>query len=104
MELPLIRLDLEKMRYSVIHALHDHNLEIEKYVNEELGRQIEAFDYEAAIKRQVEISMGVAVERAVSSFFQTGYGGSIVSDAVVDALSRAITKTKRAARKQRKAE
>lgn len=86
-ELPRIRLDLEHMRYSVVHALGTHNREIEKYVGEELERQIGAFDYAAAIKAAVAPAMQTVIRQAVDDFFRNGGGASLVYSAVSQELA-----------------
>lgn len=88
-ELPHIRLDLEHMRYSVIHALGVHNREIEKYVSDELARQIEAFDYEASLKRYVDAAIERAVKQSVEDFFLSGGGSATVYEAVKQQLTKA---------------
>lgn len=50
MNFPLVRIELENMRQTIVHALYRYNDEIERKVDEEIKRRIEEFNVEAYIE------------------------------------------------------
>lgn len=65
MTMPLLRLELEGMRYQVMHALAVHQKEIEESVEAVLKREIEAFDFEAIIRCEVQRAFSKALTDAI---------------------------------------
>lgn len=88
MQMPTIRLDLEHMRHSMIHAVHDYNGEMEQFISEELKRQVDSFDYEHAMKIHIENEMHAAVSKAVKDWFTVGNGAHLVYSVVSQQLEQ----------------
>lgn len=53
MNYPIVRLELEGVRESVVHALADRNGEIEHAVQAEIDNQINNFDFTSHIREEV---------------------------------------------------
>lgn len=53
MNYPIVRLELEGVRESVVHALTDYNGEIERAVQTEIDNQINNFDLTSYIHEEV---------------------------------------------------
>lgn len=89
---PTIRVELEGVRYQVLHALHTHNTEIEELVKKELTKAIDTFDYAAAVKTSVKEAVDGAVKDAVKSFFYHGGGRATIESAVKESLTSILNK------------
>lgn len=50
---PIIRMEIEGMRRSIVHAFMVQQKEIEEAVTEETKRVLEGFDFAGAIRREV---------------------------------------------------
>ena len=85
-EQPELRLELQNMKYTVIHALQQHNHEIEKYVEEKLKDVVDNFDYEKTIKEMANDVIRKSVENAVTSYFSYGEGNDLIKQLVAEKL------------------
>ena len=89
---PAIRVELEGVRYQVLHALHTHNTEIEELVKKELTKAVDTFDYAAVVKASVKEAVDGAVKDAVKSFFYHGGGRATIESAVKESLTSILNK------------
>lgn len=89
---PAIRIELEGVRYQVLHALNTHNTEIEAVVKKELAKAIDTFDYAAVVKASVKEAVDGAVKDAVKSFFYHGGGRATIESAVKESLTSILNK------------
>ena len=89
--MPIVRLELENMRYQVVHAFSQHNKEIEQAVDAEVIRQIKGFNFEVAVHREFKIAMDGAIKSALSDFFGFGRPGeAIIKTAVNKVLKKSL--------------
>ncbi len=65
--MPMLRLDLEGLRYQVVHALAAHNDEIEKAVDFQLKQIIESADLRAMVQDSIRIALKESIDRAIKS-------------------------------------
>ena len=86
MNLPIIRLELENLRYQVVHALAAHHREIETQTNEMLAKAIESFDFKAVVLAEANKVITATVEKAVREHFAYGDGHKAIKEAVTQAL------------------
>lgn len=66
MMLPIIRLELEGVRYHVVHALAQRNEEMEKAVAAGVDAALKEFDFAGEVRRQAEHALKEHVARAVT--------------------------------------
>ena len=66
----MIRLDIEGMKYQVVHALSQNNKEIEKAVSAQLETAIQNFDFEAVITVEIQHVLPGMIKRAVQDSLQ----------------------------------
>ena len=81
-EIPYIKLEIEGMKYSIVHALNTHHADIEKHVEEVLQQVIEKFDYTAVVEEIAKNAIEKAVKSSVETFFLYGEGRKVI-DAMV---------------------
>ncbi len=63
----MLRLDVEAMKYSILHAFMSHSSECEKAIGESVDRVMREFDFEAVVKAEVDRVMKRAVVDAIAS-------------------------------------
>lgn len=64
---PMIRLELEAMRYSVVHTFTSHQKGVEEQLDKALKTVLDDFDFEAEVNRIATDLLRKAVKDAVTS-------------------------------------
>lgn len=67
MTTPLVRLDIEGLRYQVLHAIAMHHKEVEEAVDAEMKRIIETFDFQDMIRKAVNQALQQHIESAIKN-------------------------------------
>lgn len=73
-DMPIVRLELERMKYQIVHALESHNEELEKAVAEELEKVIANYPFEAEVSRIANGIISKAIEESLREFMVWGEG------------------------------
>lgn len=81
-DMPIIKLEIQGMKYQISHALRTHNDEISKYVESAIDDMVKNFDYKALVKHEVS----KAIEESIKWHFKVGKGNSQIYEAVRCAL------------------
>ena len=79
---PLIRLEVEGMKYSVMHYLSEHHQDIEREVECQLEQAIASYDFPAEVRKHIH----ACIDSAIAGYFKYGKGHDAVRDAVWAAL------------------
>ena len=87
-DIPKIRLDIDGMRYSVVHAFAQHNREIEEYLDAEVKRFIESYDYRAAVAKVMSSVLEQTITDTLRRHFEFGPGRKAIEDAVQSSLEK----------------
>ncbi len=66
MTMPIIRLEVEGMKYQILHAFTQHNDEIEKVVADALAQVLKNFDFSDLIRKEVSRLLGECVRKGIS--------------------------------------
>ena len=74
MQLPRIRIEVENMKYQIIHAFSSHNDEIERAVDEELTKAIQNYPFDVQIAKLANEVITEAIKSALQDFFIYGEG------------------------------
>lgn len=82
-----IRLEIEGMRYAIIHAFETHAKDVTEALDTEMKKQIAEFDFALAVRRELSDAMNRAVTDSIRSFFSYGKGSQMVADAVAEAMN-----------------
>ena len=88
MNMPLIRLELEQMRYQVVHALGSHQQEISAAVDKELEKVINEFDFTGT----VAVIANQVIKEKVEEYFKYGRGRGTIEAAVKEGLDNIFAK------------
>lgn len=88
--MPIVRLELENMKYSVIHALSTHQEQISKLVEQQLNNVIDNFDYKSVVQKVASD----ALTEAIKNYFHYGEGYQTIVQAVKEALPKTLNTKK----------
>lgn len=83
-EFPRIRIELEGMKYQIIHAFASHNTEIEEIVEKELEKAIATFPYEETVARLSSEIIAKAIDESLKEFMIWGKGKKMLRE-IIDA-------------------
>lgn len=83
--MPLVRLELDQMRTTIMHQFTNYNKEISEAVDKELKKVIENFDYESTITKIANETITKAIE---DYFTWRGEGKKLIEDSVTQALDK----------------
>lgn len=89
-EFPVIKLEIQDMKYQVLHALHQHHSETETHVNEALERSLKNFDYERVVEDAVKSQLEKAITSAVSHTITQIFWDETVRDAMYEAVKKIL--------------
>lgn len=85
-DLPRIRIELDGMKYQIIHAFQSHNQEIEDAVERNLQSAIDNFPFEGTIQELSREIIAGAIKEALECYFKYGEGREVIKKAVVERL------------------
>ncbi len=85
---PILRFELEGLRYQVLHVLGAHQEEIQQQADAQLKKVIEGFDFESVIQAEATRVLEQVVKESVKHHFSYGEGRKIIHDAVAKALTK----------------
>lgn len=86
-EYPVIRLELQSMKHSVVNALSAYHSDVERTVSQQLDEVIKNFDFGAVVQSTATEALNKAIKTAVESYFMYGRGRAMVDKIVADILS-----------------
>lgn len=86
--IPIIRIEIEGMKQSILHAIAARQLVFDDYVKQALDRELTDENIQRMVDREVERSIAAAVHDEVERFYRWGGGRQHVADAVQKQLER----------------
>jgi hypothetical protein len=72
------------MRQSMIVALSTYNQEVEGYVQDELQKALDTFDYEGTVKDIARDIIKETITRAITNYFGYGEGYKLIEQLVAE--------------------
>ena len=84
MEIPIVKIELNGMRETIVHAFTTHELEIATNIDQQLKKAIEEFDYEGIVHKVAMEVLTDTVTRSIKAYFTYGEGYKVI-EAVVQA-------------------
>ncbi len=72
---PIIRLELEHMKHTLVRAMGVHFAEIDENVRKAIEHAVDNFDYGGEIEKIVNNEMSAALKEALHQHFQVGGPG-----------------------------
>ena len=89
--MPVIRLELEHMKHTMLAALSQHTSEINKMAEAQIEKAIKEFDWAAETTQIVH----EALRKAVSSYFAYGEGYNFITGSVNEAFDKMFKAVKK---------
>lgn len=86
-ELPIIRIELERMSHSILHAFSEHHLEVSGEIKRALEAYLQTDNLQRVMEQQVTGAINGAIAREVENFFKYGAGRKAIAQAVSKQLS-----------------
>ena len=83
-DFPKIRIELEGMKYQIVHAFESHNSDIEKLVEQELEKVIANFPYEETVSKLANEILRRAIDETLREFMIWGKGKKVLRE-IIDA-------------------
>ena len=80
---PIVRLELQHMKQSIMHALMGYQEEISQSVAKQLEQVIETFDFEQAVENAARES----IQDAINQYFKYGDGHEMIKSSVNKAMN-----------------
>ena len=78
-ELPSIKIELNSMRKTIVHALQVYHTEIDDAVNEQLREAVDNFDFGTVVQEVAKEVIEKAVHDSVTAYFNWGEGRKIIA-------------------------
>ena len=83
---PIVRIEIEGMKQSIVHAIMERQLLMDEWVVEEVERQCSDENIKISIQREVQRAIDASVRESVDRFYRLGEGRKIVSNMVESRL------------------
>lgn len=88
--LPKIRLEIENMKYQVIHLLSQHNDEIEAEVERCVERAIASYPFESEIMLIAKDAISQSIKESIVEYFRYGEGKKFIEQVVLKSVKGLI--------------
>lgn len=86
--LPRVRVELEGMKFQIIHAFSSHNDDIEKLVEKEISKAIENYPFEEEVSRLANEILTKAIEETLKEYLIYGDGKKALRGVIDEKLNR----------------
>lgn len=81
---PLVKLEVQEMKYQIMHYLQQHHADVEAEVERQIEHAIATYNFQARVTEAVH----KAIDSTIQSYFGYGDGFAFVSNAVMETLNR----------------
>lgn len=85
---PIIRIELDHMRQSIVHALSEYSTQMTEYVNGELQRIVDSFDYDAVVREVANEAISRSIKDEIDAYFRFGEGRKQINKLVEESFLR----------------
>lgn len=82
-EYPLIKLEIESMKHTIIHHFTHYQQDLSRIVRQEIEEVINHFDFRSEVQKAVH----EVIRNVIESYFKYGEGNGIIINAVTEALN-----------------
>ena len=85
MDTPIIRIELQNIKESILHHFDLRNLDLSKQIREQMDAAIESFNFDQIVKTATH----KAISTAIHKYFDYGEGSRIINKTVKGILDTA---------------
>lgn len=93
-DLPRIKIEIENMRYQIVHAFSTHNDEIEKAVDEEIRKVIENYPFSEVVSKLASEVLEKSIKHSLEEFLLYGEGSKVLKESVDKLLADKLKRMK----------
>lgn len=93
---PLIRLEVEYMKHSIVHALSEYQVQMDQQLKVAVEKACSPENLQRVLDQEVRNTLDLAIKNELDHFFRFGDGKDVLRDAV----NMAIKRTQQPKRKQ----
>lgn len=88
MTMPVVRLEINHMRHTILAALTNHAIELDSYIQAALEEVCDERNVAAIVKNEAESQIKIALQEEVRNFFKYGSGRKALKAAVCEYLEK----------------
>lgn len=85
--LPIVRLEVEYMKHTILHAFTQHQMQLDQSVRAAVEKFCEPNHINCIVANAVDRTMRDVIAKEVESFFRYGAGGDVIKEQVIAKLS-----------------
>lgn len=86
--LPVLRVEIERLKHSIVSMIGAHNSELGDYISAEMSKAINSYDWEGQVKGIVH----EAINEKIKNYFSYGDGAKAIREAIEQGFNVAINK------------
>lgn len=86
---PMIKIEIDEMKYAIMHHLNQHHQEVEDEVLRQVESAIKEYDFEAVVAQNVR----ACISNGIKTYFEYGPGKVAIEQAVWASLDLSLNKT-----------
>lgn len=87
---PIIKLEIESLKHSILHELSQYHFEVDSMVKEEIKKYCREDNIRQVLRAQISQSISHAIKQETENFFSYGPGREFVKAEVIKKLSEGI--------------
>lgn len=87
MNQPIIRLEIERMKETIMCAISQRHIQYDEYLNSAIDKYCSHNNIQQIIDQQVAKVIDEQIRLNIDSFFRYGEGKKVIADAVVKSLT-----------------
>jgi t-SNARE complex subunit (syntaxin) len=88
MNLPVIRIEVERMRHSITTLLTEYQAQMDSYVRDAVDKFCEEDNLRAIIGASVNTELRRAIDDEIKTFYTDGEGRKVIREVVENVFSR----------------
>ncbi|MEN6549954.1 MAG: hypothetical protein ABFE07_28255 [Armatimonadia bacterium] len=94
--MPLVRLEVEGMRRTLVHALAEQNLAMDGYVQAAIDKFCHPDNLQAIIEREAQEALSRAIKEEIDNFFgYAGPGRTVIKEIMAKRLTEELEAVRR---------
>ncbi|NIB43788.1 hypothetical protein HBA55_29570 [Pseudomaricurvus alkylphenolicus] len=86
--IPIVRIELDGFKQSLLHAFSEHQLRIDEYVQAAVDEACKPERLEALINKEAQDSIDSAIKEELNRFYRYGEGREAIKKAVAETLEQ----------------
>lgn len=90
LQMPKIRLEVEGMKYQVVHFIGQHHDEIEAEIERVVERTMATYPFESEILALAKDAISKSIKDSITEYFQWGEGKEFIKKVVLESIKKLV--------------